>query len=213
MTGFCHDRDELARNPFAEMRYHALRRFANRLGFQPGSNNKEVSDMKNVRKMIAAFALSATLGSAAYAADVSKYDEPDVYGGVKVGMLECQIDGGIGYVIGSAKSLACTFKPTHKGRVEHYTGNIKKLGVDIGVTKQSVLAWAVFAPVAGPQRGALSGLYLGATAEATVVAGVGANVLIGGTGGSIILQPVSVTGQLGINVAAGGAALTLYAAN
>ena len=57
MTGFCHDRDELARNPFAEMRYHALRRFANRLGFQPGSSNKEVSDMKNVRKMIAAFDL------------------------------------------------------------------------------------------------------------------------------------------------------------
>jgi len=166
--------------------------------------------MKTLSLTIAAAALTMGIAGAAHAADVNGAYEDDLRGGVKVGMLTCDIDGGLGYIIGSAKELSCTFKSS-RGRVEHYTGNIKKLGVDIGVTKQGTLVWAVFAPVAGYHAGALSGLYLGATAEATVVAGLGANVLVGGTGGSIALQMISVTGQLGLNVAAGGAALTLNA--
>jgi hypothetical protein len=59
----------------------------------------------------------------------------------------------------------------------------------------------------------LSGLYQGATAEATVGAGIGANVLFGGTSGSIHLQVVSVTGQLGLNVAATGTSMTLTSLN
>ncbi|MCX5515688.1 DUF992 domain-containing protein [Kaistia algarum] len=164
--------------------------------------------MKNVSLKVAALAFATAFAGSAHAADADVKYEDDLRGGVKVGMLTCDIDGGLGYVIGSAKEINCTFKST-RGRVEHYTGNIKKLGVDIGVTKRGTLIWAVFAPVAGYHSGALSGLYLGATAEATVVAGLGANVLVGGTGGSIALQMVSVTGQLGLNVAAGGAALTL----
>ena len=53
----------------------------------------------------------------------------------------------------------------------------------------------------------------GAAAEATVGAGIGANVLLGGTEGSIQLQPVSVEGQLGLNVAAAGATVTLHPVN
>ena len=156
----------------------------------------------------AALALAATAG-AARAADIIAAPAPaDERNGVKIGMLECEIGGGMGYVIGSAKELACTFR-SNNGRVETYTGNIKKLGVDLGWTTTGRLYWAVFAPVAGYHHGALSGLYLGATAEATVIGGVGANVLVGGTGGSIALQMVSVTGQTGLNAAAGGAALTL----
>lgn len=164
--------------------------------------------MTHASMKIAAVALALGLSGAAQAAEPVGYED-DVRGGVKVGMLECDIDGGLGYVIGSAKEIGCTFRPAHKGRIEHYTGNIKKLGVDLGFTKEGKLIWAVFAPVAGYHRGALGGLYLGATAEATVIGGVGANVLVGGTGGSIALQVVSVTGQIGLNVAAGGAALTL----
>lgn len=167
--------------------------------------------MKNVSMKLAAAALIMGFAGAAHAADVSGFD--DERGGVKVGMLECDIGGGLGYVIGSAKELNCTFRPAHRRYVEHYTGNIKKLGVDLGFTQQGKLLWAVFAPVAGYHHGALGGLYLGATAEATVVGGVGANVLVGGTGGSLALQPISVTGQIGLNVAAGGAALTLASAN
>jgi hypothetical protein len=161
-------------------------------------------------KIAAAALVLAGAATSARAADMSSPMpvQDDARNGVKIGMLECDVGGGLGYVIGSAKELACTFR-ANSGRVETYTGNIKKLGVDVGWTRQGKLAWAVFAPVAGYHRGALSGLYLGATAEATVVAGVGANVLVGGTGGSISLQPLSVSGQVGLNAAAGGAALTL----
>lgn len=165
--------------------------------------------IRNLSLKIATLALAFGFAGAAHAADVDRGYDEDLRGGVKIGMLDCDIDGGIGYVIGSAKGIECTFRPNRGGRIEHYTGNIKKLGIDLGVTKQGKLLWAVFAPVAGYRAGALSGLYLGATAEATVFAGLGGNILVGGTGNSIALQMISVTGQVGLNVAAGGAALTL----
>jgi hypothetical protein len=87
------------------------------------------------------------------------------------------------------------------------------MGVDLGFTTKSRLIWAVFAPTAGYHPGSLAGLYQGITAEATVVAGVGANILVGGTSGSIHLQTVSVTGQLGLNVAATGTSVTLTPAS
>ena len=43
----------------------------------------------------------------------------------------------------------------------------------------------------------------------TLGAGVGTNILIGGTSGSIHLQTVSLTGQLGLNLAATGTSVTL----
>src|SRR5437868_17492 len=87
--------------------------------------------------------------------------------GVKVGVLSCSTHGGIGYIIGSSKHIDCAFKPSGGGRVEHYFGKLGKLGVDIGVTNDSVLAWAVFAP--GRLRpGSLAGSYAGVSAEATV---------------------------------------------
>jgi hypothetical protein len=42
-----------------------------------------------------------------------------------------------------------------------------------------------------------------------VVAGVGANVLIGGSNRTVTLQPVSFQGQSGLNVAAGVAGIDL----
>ena len=83
------------------------------------------------------------------------------------------------------------------------------MGVDIGFTTRSKQVWAVFAPTAGYHHGSLAGLYQGASAEATVGAGIGANILVGGTAGSIHLQTVSVTGQLGLNLAATGTSVTL----
>ncbi len=127
--------------------------------------------------------------------------------GVKIGVLNCHVDGGVGFIIGSSKDVNCVFHRTN-GRNEHYKGSIGKLGVDVGITDETVLGWVVFAP--GLTRpGSLKGSYTGASAEATVGIGLGANVLVGGFKQSINLQPVSLQAQTGLNVAAGVTSLHL----
>ena len=128
---------------------------------------------------------------------------------VEVGVLTCSVRGGTGFIIGSTKDLRCTF---HKpGRDEFYRGTISKFGIDIGVTRQSAIAWAVLAPTANIPPGSLNGNYGGVSAEATVGLGIGANALIGGSNRGIVLQPLSVQAQEGLNIAAGVAALSLRA--
>jgi hypothetical protein len=125
-----------------------------------------------------------------------------------LGLLECTVESGVGYIFVSDKSMVCTFKPKH-GKVERYKGRIEKYGIDIGFTAGGYFAWAVLAKTSGQKKGALVGNYGGLTAEATLVGGVGANVLLGGNSNTIALQPVSVQAQAGLNLAAGVAALTL----
>jgi hypothetical protein len=129
--------------------------------------------------------------------------------GVKVGMLSCGIAGGVGMILGSSKRIDCVYQPSGGGRPEHYSGRINKLGVDIGITNQSVVVWAVFAP-GKVNKGGLQGTYVGASAEATAVLGLGANALIGGFKRSVGLQPLSIQAQTGLNVAAGIAELVLH---
>lgn len=129
--------------------------------------------------------------------------------GVKVGVLECDVSAGIGLIIGSSKAVNCAFK-RDTGDVERYEGKIGKLGVDIGVTGEASMAWLVFAP-GKVKPGSLEGSYNGVSAEATAGAGLGANVLVGGFEKSINLQPLSVKGQTGLNVAAGLTSLSLDA--
>ena len=126
----------------------------------------------------------------------------------KVGTLSCDISGGIGAIIASKKSVACMFTPTQPGPREVYVGSITKFGLDIGATAGGKMIWAVYAP-SNRRFGALAGHYVGASAEATVGGGVGANVLVGGSNRTVSLQPISVQGQTGINVAAGVAGLEL----
>ena len=128
---------------------------------------------------------------------------------IQAGSLTCDISGGIGLIIVSQQTLTCAFRPSLPGPVEFYAGNLTKLGLDIGVTAAGVMVWAVYAPTNQP-AGALTGSYAGASAEATVGAGVGANVLIGGSAQTIELQPVSLQGQAGLNVAAGIASIELH---
>jgi hypothetical protein len=132
----------------------------------------------------------------------------DAKSGVKMGVLSCEVEGGAGFIIGSSKGVDCVYEPASGGRREHYSGSIGKLGVDIGVTGRTVLAWAVFAP-GKVNKGALRGSYSGVSAEATVGVGLGANVLVGGFKKGINLQPISVQGQTGLNIAAGVASLRL----
>ncbi|HWY86360.1 MAG TPA: DUF992 domain-containing protein [Gemmataceae bacterium] len=128
--------------------------------------------------------------------------------GVKVGALRCEVSGGLGLIVTSSKEMRCVFTSA-RGHREDYYGTIRKFGLDIGATDRGVLAWDVFAPSAGPKRGALAGDYAGATASATVGAGVGANALVGGSGRSFTLQPLSVQAQTGLSLSAGVASMTL----
>ena len=127
---------------------------------------------------------------------------------VKVGVLTCGVSSGWGFVFGSSRDLRCTYQAA-SGGVEYYTGHISKFGVDIGYTRAGVMVWAVFAPSSTLDPGALGGEYAGATAGVTVGIGAGVNALIGGLKHSVALQPVSMEGNTGINVAAGIANMTL----
>lgn len=126
----------------------------------------------------------------------------------KVGTLTCDISAGIGIIIASKKDVSCMFTPSRPGPREVYVGSISKFGLDLGATTGGEMIWAVYAP-SNRRFGALAGHYVGATAEATVGAGVGANVLVGGSNRTVTLQPLSVQGQTGLNVAAGVAGLSL----
>jgi hypothetical protein len=123
---------------------------------------------------------------------------------VQAGSLTCDVSAGIGLIIGSQRNVSCTFTPSVPGPIEYYTGTISK----IGVTGGGIMVWLVFAPTNRPVGG-LSGNYVGGSAEASVVAGVGANALVGGSNRSVALQPLSVSGQVGLNIAAGVAGLDL----
>jgi len=127
--------------------------------------------------------------------------------GVEVGVLNCRMAGGAGYVVGSTKEISCVFD--RPGRDERYVGTISKLGIDVGATSMGNLAWGVVAPTNRIGRGALAGNYGGVSGEATVGVGVGVNALVGGSERSIVLQPVSVQTQEGLNIAAGVASLEL----
>lgn len=123
----------------------------------------------------------------------------------EVGRLECIIHGGVGMIVGSSKKLNCTYTPSDPNiPKEDYVGRVTKFGLDVGVTGKSVMQWLVLAPTkSGYGPGALAGDYAGASAEASAVVGAGANVLVGGSDRTFTLQPISVQGQTGVNVAAG----------
>lgn len=129
-------------------------------------------------------------------------------GGTKVGTLTCRTSATLGLVLGSHQKLSCSFSPS-SGISEHYTGHVTRLGLDLGVRAGGVLVWGVLAPTHGLHHGALSGTYVGASGSASFGVGVGANVLIGGLHRSIALQPLSVEGKAGVNLALGVAGLTL----
>jgi hypothetical protein len=128
---------------------------------------------------------------------------------VEVGVLTCSARGSTGFIVGSTRDLRCRFN--RQGRDEFYRGTINKFGLDIGTTKQATISWAVLAPTANLSPRSLNGTYGGVSAEATVGLGVGANALVGGSDRSIVLQPLSVQAQEGLNIAAGVSQLKLAA--
>jgi hypothetical protein len=129
--------------------------------------------------------------------------------GVRAGLLNCDLSPSIGLILGSHQSMTCRFTPNDPFPPEIYVGALNTVGLDIGVTAGGALAWAVFAPTAGPPAGSLAGTYVGASGDVGVGVGVGANVLFGGNGRSISLQPLSVSGEVGVNLTLGVSGLEL----
>lgn len=127
--------------------------------------------------------------------------------GVNIGTLACQVESGIGYFVASSRDAICAFHPVH-GREQYYAAKITRVGVDVGFTNGTSIVWAVIAP-GNIKHGALKGQYIGATAEATLGVGVGANFLVGGVDKSFSLQPISVQGQVGLDLALAGTTLHL----
>ena len=130
---------------------------------------------------------------------------------IELGELECFVDEGTGFIIGSQKDISCVFTSfTSEDIVDNYFGVINKFGLDIGKTEESYIKWIVVAPTDSEfTRGFLHGDYIGASASATFAVGLGANVLIGGSSQTFALQPISLQSQKGLNIAAGVAEIEL----
>jgi hypothetical protein len=127
----------------------------------------------------------------------------------KVGGLSCAMAPTIGLLVVSEQKLNCTFTPSGQYPPEHYAGTMGTVGIDVGVIGGGLLAWAVYMPTQGPPQGSLAGTYGGASGSIAAGVGAGANVLLGGSARSVMLQPISVEGSVGIEVTLGVAALTL----
>lgn len=129
---------------------------------------------------------------------------------VQVGTLVCNLAPNVSFIIGSVREMSCAFRPSVRGvRPGAYQGTVRRLGIDIGVSGSGQLVWGVFAPSAYVGRGALRGTYVGASSNAAIGVGLGANVLVGGSQNTIALQPLSVEGQTGLNIALTVSDLTL----
>jgi hypothetical protein len=128
---------------------------------------------------------------------------------VDAGVLTCRVSPSIGLLITSTKRLDCTFTPDLRP-AEHYVGSISRFGLDVGITGEGIIVWGVLSSISsGFPIGALAGNYGGASAEASLIVGAGANLLLGGSNRSFALQPLSIQGQIGVNFAAGITALNL----
>ena len=156
--------------------------------------------MSRAMKSIGTIALALALTGSAAPAQADN-------GGVKAGYLKCEVEGNVSFIFGSSRDMVCTYTPGTGKRVDRYSGKVKKFGVDIGYQESGVILWGVIAPTADVGHGALAGDYGGVAAGY----GVGANALVGGSSDSIVLQPLSVEGIKGINLAAGIGILSLRA--
>jgi len=159
--------------------------------------------MARALKSIGALTLALAIANSAASAHAA--------GDVKAGFLKCDVEGNVSFIFGSSRDMVCTYTPESGRRSDRYSGEVRKFGVDIGYQEAGVILWGVIAPTSDVGPGALAGDYGGVTGDVAAGYGVGANALIGGSSKSIVLQPLSVEGIKGINIAAGIGILTLRA--
>jgi hypothetical protein len=127
----------------------------------------------------------------------------------QVGILSCDLSAGIGLIFVQKQTMTCAFRPSGGAPVDRYTGSVVEYGIELGGVQRGHLAWAVVATTQGVPKGALAGTYAGVSAGVAVGPGVAASALIGGTGRAFSLQPVSIEGEIGANLAVGVRTLTL----
>jgi hypothetical protein len=151
-----------------------------------------------------AFGVAATL---AFLGTVASAQAEDAK--IRAGTLTCKGKGGVGLIIGSQQQLDCTYSPASGAPNRRLKGKITNIGLDIGIKGPSVIVWAVLGSSSSLPAEALSGQFAGVAADASLGLGAGAQVLLGGNKKSVVLQPLSVKGETGINIAVGVAGLTL----
>ena len=128
---------------------------------------------------------------------------------LELGTLTCTGQGGIGLILGSKKSYECQFETPDGRGPEPYSATVTRLGLDLGVTGKTVMVWTVLATAKAIRPGMLAGSYVGAAVDASVGIGAGAKLLVGGSARAITLQPLSVQGQGGVNLAIGIAEMAI----
>lgn len=129
----------------------------------------------------------------------------------RVGTLTCSMSPSVGFVVGSQAQLNCIYASMRRGPRRAYVGTVDTVGLNIGATSGGRMSWAVYAPPGG-RPGMLAGDYSGAAAGATVGAGPGTNTLARGPDRAIVLQPLAIQGQSGVNLALGISHMTLQPA-
>ena len=163
--------------------------------------------MRHIRTLVqTALVVSAFSG---LTADFARAQAPASW--TQIGMLSCKLNPSIGFIIFGHQSMECRFTQSDRFPPQAYEGALNTVGIDLGVSAGGVLGWAVLAPTAGPPPGALAGEYVGATSEIGLGLGAGVNVLMGGSGRSFALQPVSLEGSVAVNVTLGLSGLQLRA--
>jgi hypothetical protein len=151
---------------------------------------------------------TVSLAAAAIAATMAVSTPAEAKRGVNVGILRCVVEPTMGFLIGSSTVVNCRFEPSGGGRTGSFTGRVTTIGLSVGFTSRTNVSWLVIAPgKVRPQS--IEGEYVGASANASVILGLGANALVGGFQGSIGLQPLSVQAQTGLNLALGATSLSL----
>jgi hypothetical protein len=165
----------------------------------------------HIRQMTHHSAFVCKLVSVALAVSILFFDTSSVQAQarIEVGTLRCRIGPGVGALIASHRQMSCRFNPREGRRVEEYSGTITRFGLGIGVTATSAMTWLVYARTRVLRSGALAGHYVGVSGEASLGLGGGAKALVGGSRRSTVLQPFSVIGQVGVNLALGVTGLTL----
>ena len=157
--------------------------------------------MHRHRLLLATLTLAAILSAPAMAQAPPSW--------AQVGSLSCKVNPNIGFVIAGHQPLECLFTPNDPSPPQAYDGAINTVGLNIGISTGGVLGWAVFAPTTGIPAGALAGDYVGVSGDVGIGVGAGANVLLGGSGRTFALQPLSLQGSIALNVVLGVSSLTL----
>ena len=163
------------------------------------------------RYMVLVTLVLAALAAPAGAQAPGPSPVPSPAGWTQVGVLTCKLNPSIGFIIAGHQSMQCNYAPAGSGPPQAYEGAINTVGLDIGITAGGVLAWTVFAPTQGAPAGALAGEYIGASGDIGLGLGAGANVLVGGSGRTFALQPLSLEGSIAVNIALGVSMLKLRA--